>query len=132
MSASQDKSQKVAFVFSNLYDIYRKGKSSALASDPEATLEAASLVSPFVANSRVLKHGDLSQGDRPASPAPAIHAFTPIELIGKRVKTPESLLLKAGSNPALDSLKTNLKTLNDLHSRLRFLLQELENLVDES
>ncbi len=127
MSASQDKSQKVAFVFSNLYEIYRKGKSSAIASDPSAILTA----SPFVANSRVLKHGDLAKGDRPSAPEPQIHAFTPIDLIGKRVKTPDALL-SVGTNPALDSLKTNLKTLNDLHSRLRFLLKELEDLVEES
>lgn len=63
MSDNKDDSQKVVFVYSNLYQIYQKGK-----------------------------------------------AKQPVE--------------------AISSLKENLKSLNDLHQRLKFMLTELEELMD--
>jgi hypothetical protein len=151
MSAKQDKSQKIAFVYSNLYEIYRKGKSAALASGVPAEtdsvlgldLSVSSQAPVVIPSGRVLKAKDLRPGQvqslNPASPqAPVakdartsaeIRPFAPIELLGKRVPKPE-VLKTVASNPAIDELKGNLKTLNDLHSRLKFLLQELEDLVE--
>jgi hypothetical protein len=68
-------------------------------------------------------------------PAPrTVRPYTPAELIGKRrptqaaqgmrVARPESI-----AKPSLESLKQNLKSLNDLHSRLKFMLAELEELT---
>ena len=39
--------------------------------------------------------------------------------------------LAAVKNPTIDSLKGNLKTLNELHERLQFMLKELEDLIKE-
>jgi len=111
MSATHDKSQKITFVYSNLYHLYKKGKEAAQkASASGNVLKADDLHNPkFVAQKNISKH-------------------QPVELLGKRVERPAILPPK---NPAIDSLKQNLKTLNDLHSRLRFMLQELEDLVRE-
>ncbi len=105
MSATRDKNQKVAFVYSNLYEIYRKGKDAAVSSPSH----------------NVLKANDVNQ-----TPFAKVRSYTPAELIGKRIQRPKSL---PSANPALQSLKDNLKALNDLHARLRFMLQELEELV---
>ena len=126
MSATRDKSQKIAFVYSNLYQVYRKGK------------EAAE-----TAGASVLKTEDLNQVST------SVTAFSPMELIGKRVERPEVIASPLAAAPklvvadatksapeyanrALDSLKENLKSLNDLHSRLRFMLKELEDLVENN
>lgn len=66
MSAERDNSQKVTFVYSNIYKIYQKGK------------------------------------DKEESPK---------------------------ENQAVINLKDNLKALNDLHQRLKFMLTELEELI---
>lgn len=70
MSATRDTSQKIGFVYSNLYSIYKKGVAAA---------KAAPDVKPV--------------------------------------------------DPAITSLKDNLKALNDLHGRLKVMLIELEDLV---
>ncbi len=148
MSAKQDKSQKIAFVYSNLYEIYRKGKAAASESkgvaghgsgrsdafqSEQAPLAGEyapdALQSPFaVTSGRVIKSKDLRE-DQVHKPTQAeIRPFAPAELIGKRVQKPE-VLKQAPANPAIDQLKDNLRTLNDLHARLRFMLKELEDLV---
>ena len=120
MSATRYNSQKIAFVYSNLYQIYRQGKETA-------------------AQSPVLKAQDLRadsvQAEAPVA-AVKISPYSPMELIGKRVQKPEALKVAEGiqsaSSPSpIEGLKNNLKTLNDLHSRLRFMLKELEDLVKE-
>lgn len=121
MSATRDKSQKVTFVYSNLYQIYKKGQ------------EAAS--------KHVLKSQDLNEAAKnlvaETAPQAVIRPYTPAELIGKRIQKPAVISSQAnaahsiGQKSALDGLKNNLKTLNQLHSRLRFMLQELEDLVKE-
>jgi hypothetical protein len=63
-----------------------------------------------------------------------INHFIPSEVVGKR-----AAVLPAGrtsshsqSRLAVDGLKQNLKVLNDLQARLRFMLTELEDLVQKS
>jgi hypothetical protein len=61
----------------------------------------------------------------------------PANLLSSTSASPPSVqnpLVKAtqqAQDTAIQSLKDNLKNLNDLHSRLRFMLQELEELVKE-
>lgn len=151
MSASRDKSQKIGFVFSNLYHLYKKGKEAASAA--EVPSEAASLMDvhaegPLKISPQaglVIKTGDLKQqaaaqtynaaeflalrvGVAEAAKRqhrPATTAVSPAA--GKRVPRPPVL----PASHAVISLRENLKALNDLHSRLRFMLQELEELVKE-
>jgi hypothetical protein len=138
MSASYDKTQKATFVFTNLYQIYRKGKDAAVSAQLGTPAAEAA---PFIARSsstpsasrNVLKADDLRQS---STAQPRVEAYNPPAFIGgnpvkspigKRLDRPEYLAPQR--NEAIESLKENLKTLNDLHSRLRFMLQELEELV---
>jgi hypothetical protein len=140
MSATRDKNQKTTFVYSNLYHLYKKGKDAA-AGQPIA-------VSPSrlsASQGQVLKTDALTASQMGAQirvepkAEPVISPYTPVELLGKRVERPAILpaakTIPAApalpSNTAIDSLKDNLKSLNDLQSRLRFMLQELEDLVSE-
>ena len=130
MSATRDKSQKTTFVYSNLYQIYRKGKDAANAS-------------PGLTTSQVIKAADASATvvRRETAPdATVVRPYNPAELMAKRMARPavlpqkESKASPAVSTPAvhpLESLKQNMKDLNDLQARLRFMLQELEDLVKE-
>lgn len=148
MSASRDQNQKITFLYSNLYQLYRKGKEAAkkapdhsfprpfsLDEDVARMRAAAEKAGP---SSRVLKTENLKAptavAAAPVATATApttIREYRPAELLGKRVAPPASAAnLKVQEN-ALESLKQNLKSLNDLHSRLRFMLQELEELVQE-
>ncbi len=126
MSAYLDKSQGVTFVFSNIFDLYKKAK--------EAKLDA-----PFVvaAEARALKPTEQPRVLK-AADVKAAEAFRPVEL-----KAPESerpFPVPMGVREAEEKAKTmnmrpvaNLqKNLNDLtsaHEKLRFLLQELEGLT---
>ena len=111
MSATQDKNQKFTFVYSNLYQIHQKGKVES--EKPVAVSRPA--------HGQVLKTGDLH-----SSTGPRVEAYVPTGLLPKRAPA------RTGTrNEAIESLKENLKSLNDLHSRLRFMLQELEELVRE-
>ena len=137
MSATQDKSQKTTFVYSNLYQLYKKGKEAAVnaphvptANEP-SHIEAPHFAVPSSRN--VLKSNDLKAQTEKLGVQ--VREYNPASLMKKRVATPP--VLKAAplssastsSNPALLALKENLKNLNDLHARLRFMLQELEELA---
>ena len=130
MSATRDKSQKIAFVYSNLYQLYKKGKDAATEAEvPQTSLRGLD-------SGRVLKAEDLSAPLAVRAPfAPQVNEYRPAELLAKRiVAKPEALRAVAPApshTQALSSLKENLQTLNDLHARLRFMLKELEDLVKE-
>jgi hypothetical protein len=145
MSATRDKSQKVAFVYSNLYQLYRKGRDAAIGADPQAVIAkykaqqpaAGSEMAPGtqgLSSGRVIKADDL-RAKPEFEPAVAVRHYEPAALIGKRLPKPEAITSAAGAHPiqnqALNSLKQNLNALQDLHARLRFMLQELEELVKE-
>lgn len=137
MSASQDKNQKTAFVYSNLYQLYRKGKEAAQ-SAPVNTIQTSvaeearksyfQLPSTLPSEKNVLKSGDLK-----SEMAPKVNAYHPPSLLAKRlVDKPQALnQVNPTQSAAIESLKSNLKSLNDLHSRLRFMLEELEDLVKD-
>jgi hypothetical protein len=164
MSATRDKNQKVTFVYSNLYQIYRKGKDATVESNPAQAPAANAPVNspvegdfarPFsvekdvargLTTSKILKAADSSAVVAETRAAPQVHEFKPAELMAKRleartpvkmglapqlVNRPASLPKREGNDSTIASLKQNLQSLNDLHSRLRFMLQELEELVKE-
>jgi hypothetical protein len=137
MSASRDKSQKTAFVYSNLYQLYRKGKEAAQNANPAESLQDVrndifQLPNPagtLASEKNVLKSGDLK-----AEAAPTVSAYQPPSLLTKRIVEKPKALQQAqmpAQSAAIQSLKDNLKTLNDLHSRLKFMLEELQELVKE-
>lgn len=91
MPASRDKSQRIAFVYSNLYQIYKKSKEEGgqTASTPTRS------VSRPASSSHVLRVGDLKSGRlgdeikiRTFKPeAPVVREYRPMELLTKRVET---------------------------------------------
>lgn len=160
MSATRDKSQRVTFVYSNLYSIYRKGIERAregavresAAGSPSLGAEALTELAvgrPPAGQKRlaksfqsgiVIKADDLRNQNQaapaviapPPPPMARVSPYTPAELIGKRVARPASLKDQPASPDAVQSLKQNLESLNDLQARLRFMLKELEDLIKDS
>ncbi len=137
MSANRDTTQKTTFVYSNLYQLYRKGKEgadpsahhSAHHSAHQAVFQLPNSVGTLASEKNVLKSGDLK-----AEAAPAVSAYQPPSLLTKRIVDKPQALQQAqmpAQSAAIQSLKDNLKTLNDLHSRLKFMLEELQELVKE-
>src|SRR4051812_9664407 len=113
MSAYLDKSQGITFVYSNIYQLYKKAKD-------------AKLDSPFVAESpRVLKEAKVEE-------------YTPRTLESERpfpvpmgVKEAEEKAKLLAMRPVAN-LQKNLSELTDAHEKLRFLLQELEALTKKN
>jgi hypothetical protein len=127
MSATRDKSQKTTFVYSNLYQLYRRGKEAAQKADTsQSSFVDLGLTAERAPESHVLKARDLRSDS-----TVKIETYKAPELIGKRVQNPLVKATQQAQDTAIQSLKDNLKNLNDLHSRLRFMLQELEELVKE-
>lgn len=115
MSATRDKTQSVAFVYSNIYQIYKKAKT--------ANQETPAL------NSRVIRADELTgKVDEELSPL-KIKKFEPQKLQSQGGASNFSATPPAQT--PFDELKTNINRLQDLHSKLRFMLQELEDLVKE-
>jgi hypothetical protein len=153
MSATRDKSQKVTFVYSNLYSIYRKGveraREGAIRESAEnSPSRAAQAIAETFGSGVVIKPGDARQAPPPAPPgrsAPVIRSYTPAELVGRSIAKPAVLReaqaataadaasksAKSASPDAIASLKQNLESLNDLQARLRFMLKELEDLIKD-
>jgi hypothetical protein len=156
MSANRDNTTKVTFIYSNLYGIYRKGKEEAQKAEVPAAPAQAPAVTPGLTTAKVIKplaihrSGVVTQAQPSAAPkvvtvpeaaAPKISEYKPAELLGKRIETNRERIIvdkpeylkeaRTAQTEALGSLKENLKTLNDLHSRLQFMLKELEDLVKE-
>lgn len=132
MSANRDKTQKITFVYSNLYQIYKAGAKQAEKAAPAAAAPQSSPLppqAPLGLSRAVLKADDLRAGQH--TPV-QISDFKPTELIGKRIARPASLPpVSETQKIAVAGLRDNLSKLNDLHSRLRFMLEELEDLVKE-
>jgi hypothetical protein len=118
MSASQDKSQKFKYLHSNLYQIHGK-------EDPTPKETAAS---KYASSSRVIKAEDVNSAPVAVQQK---QSYVASEVAGKRVLRPGVISGAQSQSLALEGLKQNLKTLNDLHSRLRFMLEELEDLIKE-
>ncbi len=144
MSATYDKSQKVTFVYKNFHKLYQESKGQAQPQAQAALAPAAqppafmpsSPPAPPKGSGAVLKAAQVDQNffAHVNSAQVNVAPFSPPHLIGKRVARPSVLpdsFAMAPTNPALEGLKDNLKALNDLHSRLRFMLKELEELIKD-
>lgn len=145
MSATRDKKQRVAFVYSNLYEIYKKGKPQSQNDSKKEEKKSPGLTQDvFKTQSGVLKVQSESR------PSVEIKAYHPANLLQKRIenqrrrealeaiasgrvsrKTPEVAPTQKDRATPVESLKQNLEKLNDLHLRLKFMLKELEDLVKE-
>ena len=133
MSATRDSSQKPTFVFTNLYELFKKSQEIQNKNAPQTTPDQKPL---GVVSGTVLK-----MGQNPVAPK-IVQPYEPVELMNKRV---EEMRIKAqaayaaqaagakaaqqASQNAVQDLRKNLGDLKDLQSRLRFMLQELEDLL---
>lgn len=99
--ANRDSSQKIGFAYTNIYSLYKKAKQAS----PEMPTNARVFRVDELANVKITK-------------------FEP-RVLSK--DTPVAREVK-GTNP-FDDLKSNLNRLTELHSKLRFMLNELEDLV---
>ena len=121
MSATRDKSQSVGFVYTNIYQLYKKAQNAPAANTNAAAAESLS------SDSRVWRAEEL--GDlkitkfQPRNLSPSKPVVTPADI------APQAKAQVVG-NP-FDDLKSNLQKLQDLHSKLRFMLTELEDLVSK-
>ncbi len=121
MSANRDRSQKIAFVYSNLYRIYKEGKTEASKDISSPILGGPISFTPGIRvdkekfeshqSGNVIKAGD-SKHD--------VKAFAAKKLNPLSVK---------GS--PIDDLKKNLDQLNSLQEKLSFMLKELEDLTKD-
>jgi len=118
--ASRDKSQNVGFVYTNIYQLYKKAQNA-----PEPS-----------SDSRVWRSDDLGEITitkfqprtlTPSQPVSAQAAQAQAAPALEKAAAPAPLI---ASNP-FDDLKSNISRLQDLHSRLRFMLKELEDLVEK-
>jgi len=124
MSASRDQSQKFTFVYQNLYQIYRQGKAAAKAADVKAPEDKG------IETAKIIKAEDLN-----AQPfGVRVTPHEPPRLLGKRIVANQlnDAALHPSRTAAVDGLRDNLKTLQGLHERLRFMLKELEELTKQS
>lgn len=110
--AVRDKSQGVGFVYTNIYELYKKAK---LAAEQDAQAKPAETHAVFRTDSL---GADVK-----------VTAFQP-----RSLKIAESSLRSVpsksqGPSKAFDDLRGNINRLQELHSKLRFMLHELEGLV---
>ncbi|NBU20065.1 hypothetical protein EBS43_01430 [bacterium] len=124
MSATRDKSQKIKLVVSNGNILNHEGSSII-----EDQLEQFSINELQIKahQSHVIKADDLRKHH--------VHSYSHPEFSKKITNKPAYIQnSKDQSNSpknTLEGLKQNLKTLNELHARLRFMLKELEEIVVE-
>lgn len=116
----RDKSQKIGFVYTNIYQLYKKSQNAAAAPAAGETNTAKALSS----ESRVWRPEQLEGIE--------IKTFQPRTLTphAAPAASPAQAPQTAGGNP-FDDLKANLSRLQDLHAKLRFMLKELEDLVEK-
>jgi hypothetical protein len=151
MSARRDDTQRISFVYSNLYEIYRRGKQAAQAA-PNFVAPEFKPTSGVVIKSEDAKKVTIRELTPPIQHE--IEEYRPVELLGKAERgsaerrnprsdsntgapaeaLPASMTAKIPAAPvraqnAVESLKHNLKNLNELHTRLQFMLKEIEELM---
>lgn len=160
MSATRDPSQKHTFVYSNLYQLYQKGKTAAKAADVPAPEAKVAPIAPMVQSSAQSNPQPFQRSSAPAADASGIvagkiikaedmnavlHGQAPIGLRVTRHEPPSFLGKRLGLNTgavrpgkvdptrrqAIDGLRDNLRQLQSLHERLRFMLKEIEELTTE-
>jgi hypothetical protein len=120
MSANRDKDQKVTFLFPHLHQDQAESRvKNTFQAEPPKTNKIPTY-------SKVIKAEDLKNSHFGTV---RVNPYTPSEVVGKRVKTPN--YLQPSNGAAIKSLQDNLKSLTDLQARLRFMLKELEEIIDQ-
>lgn len=119
MSAYLDKSQGITFVYSNIFEIFKKAKN-------------AKIDSPFVVekSSRVIKKEDAKVEEyqpRTLETKDGERAYA----VPMGVREAEEKAKMIHARP-IANLQKNLSELTDAHDKLRFLLQELEALTKKN
>lgn len=106
--ANRDKSQNAGFVYTNIYQLYKKAQNATPSISSDSRVWRADAI------------GDIK-----------ISKFEPRTLAPARpVLATAAAATAAAPNPnPFDDLKQNMAKLQDLHSKLRFMLRELEDLV---
>lgn len=114
MSATRDRSSGIAFSNTNVYLLYKKSKAANPMAPTAEALEKAQ-------SGKVIRAEELGNIQ--------ITKFNP-QSIGSSMKIANAAPVATDpSVKSLEDLKSNLNKLQDLHSRLRFMLGELEDLV---
>jgi hypothetical protein len=141
MSATRDPSQKHTFVYSNLYQLYQKGKVAAHAAQVPAAKAADVSVQPAVSDSetrtglatgKIIKAEEMQTAFNTAGPVGLrVTRHEPPRLLGKRIEANRPAKVDASRRQAIDGLRDNLRQLQGLHERLRFMLKEIEELSNE-
>jgi hypothetical protein len=119
MSATRDPSQKVGFVYSNLYHLYKKGVQEA---KKAPGIEQPGLTSSHIKTSQVIK-----------AYQPQVFSSQRHQWIPERKPTPGFLYQKknASLHPGVEDLRKNLAALEEVHGRIRVLLNELKEITDQ-
>jgi hypothetical protein len=130
MSATRDPSQKHTFVYSNLYQLYQKGKVAAKAAEVPGAPEANRA---GLATGKIIKAEEMQTAVSGVGPIGLrVARHEPPRLLGKRIEanrsTPLAPKVAATRREAIDGLRSNLRQLQGLHERLRFMLKEIEEL----
>jgi len=134
MSATRDPSQKHTFVYSNLYQLYQKGKVAAHAAVVPAVIPAvvADQNRTGLATGRIIKAEEMQTAMNSMGPVGLrVARHEPPRLLGKRIEANRPAKGDASRRQAIDGLRDNLRQLQGLHERLRFMLKEIEELTNE-
>lgn len=135
MSATRDPSQKHTFVYSNLYQLYQKGKVAAQSAVVDVKIAKA--ISPAGEKDETrtgLATGKIIKAEEMATAAPVglrVARHEPPRLLGKRIEANRPAKVDPARRQAIDGLRDNLRQLQGLHERLRFMLKEIEELTNE-
>ncbi len=148
MSATRDRSQKFAFVYSNLYQIYKSDRKGWSNDGPVVIQHQSKDYDKRGLSSGVIKAQDAAQTLRgPAGHQlmqnianrvqPSIQPYAAPKFEANRIPEAAKLFTrsaKLSQSPVLqvESLKANLADLESLQSRLKFMLKEIEELTKKS
>lgn len=118
MSASQDKSQRFTFVGSNLYQIHSKGVEPSQAPG----LQTGQVLK---SGTKILKPADIETAGM------SVRTHEPKQFAMKSVFNADLKLAPVREHETTQQLQQNLKDLENLHSRLRFMLHEIKGLITD-
>jgi hypothetical protein len=139
MSATRDTSQKIAFLYTNLYQVYRKEKSGL-----SQILKTGEVRVGTPIPSQTLSQTSIHQPTEKKNEAISIKEFRPQELRPSKTHEKDATLkafavkpnyLKQATqaqDPAFERLGKSLTELQEIQSRLRFMLTELEQILKRS